>query len=167
MEVGSIDPTPFTEQKIKEFTNLKKNKMEKVFEMREVTVYLCEKDKMFYGTSSKDDVCAAIAAAGMVSILAGDADKADTLGKLGILVMDGKYKQLSEEELQKRQSEDSSAKSEDSSKQTEDEMLELILGIITKAWKQGMFGVVLRHAIDSDNRKWTDSFKEAEKKYLS
>ena len=141
--------------------------MEKVFEMRDVTVYLCEKDKMFYGTSSKDDVCAAIAAAGMVSVFAGDAEKADTLGKLGILVIDGKYKQLSEEELQKRQSEDSSAKPEDSSNKSEDEMLELILGIITKAWKQGKFGAVLKHAVDSDSPKWTDSFKEAEKKYLS
>lgn len=137
--------------------------MEKVFEMREVTVYLCEKDKMFYGTSSKDDVCAAIVDAGMVSILAGDADKADTLGKLGILVMDGRYKQLSEEELQKRLS----TKPEDSSKQTKDELFELILGIITKAWKQGKFGVVLRHAVDSDCHHWSGSFKEAEKKYLS
>lgn len=134
--------------------------MEKVFEMRDVTVYLCEKEKMFYGTSSKDNVCEAIAAAGIASLLAGDAEKADTLGKLGILVLDGKYKQLSEEELQKRQSEDSSNKSEN-------EMLELILGIITKAWKQGKFGVVLKHAVDSDSSKWTDSFEEAEKKYLS
>lgn len=137
--------------------------MEKVFEMRDVTVYLCEKDKMFYGTSSKDDVCAEIATAGMVSILAGDADKADTLGKLGILIIDGRYKQLSEEELQKRLS----TKPEDSLIQTQDELLELILGIITKAWKQGKFGVVLKHAVESNSHRWSDSFKEAEKKYLS
>lgn len=144
--------------------------MERVFEMCDVTVYLCEKEKMFYGTSSKDDVCAAIAAAGMASLLAGDAEKTDTLGKLGILVIDGKYKQISEEELQKRlstESEDSSTKPEDSSNKSEDEMLELILGIITKAWKQGKLGAVLRHAVDSDSNKWTDSFEEAEKKYLS
>lgn len=134
--------------------------MEKVFEMCDVTVYLCEKEKMFYGTSNEYDVCAAITAAGMASIFAGDAEKADTLGKLGILVIDGRYKQLSEEELQKRQSEDSPTESED-------EMLELILGIITKAWKQRKLGEVLRHAVDSDNNKWTDSFEEAEKKYLS
>lgn len=139
--------------------------MEKVFEMRDVTVYLCEKDKMFYGTSSKDNVCEAIAAAGIASILAGDFEKSDTLGKLGILVLDGKYKQLSKEELQKHQSE--SVKPEDSSNKSEDEMLELILGIITKAWKQGKFGEVLKHAVDSDSPKWTDSFEEAEKKYLS
>lgn len=139
--------------------------MERVFEFCDVTVYLCEKEKMFYGTSSKEDVSAAIVAAGMASIIAGNADNTDTLGKLGILVMDGKYKQLSEEELQKRQSE--STKSEDSSTESKDEMLELILGIITKAWKQGKFGAVLQHAVNSDSHKWTDSFKEAEKKYLS
>lgn len=106
--------------------------MERVFEMDNVTVYLCEKEKMFYGTSSKDDVCDAIAAAGMVSLFEGDAEKAGTLGKLGILVVDGKYKQISEEELQKLQSE--STESEDSSTEPKDEMLELILGIITKPW---------------------------------
>lgn len=139
--------------------------MEKVFEMRDVTVYLCEKDKMFYGTSSKDDVCEAIAAAGVFSLLAGDADKADTLGKLGMLIIDGKYKQLSEEELQKRQSE--STKFEDSSTKSEDENLELILGILTKAWERGSFGAVLHHAVKGYGRKWVDCFKEAEKKYLS
>ena len=139
--------------------------MEKVFEMRDVTVYLCEKDKMFYGTSSTDNVCAAIAAASLASLFEGDAEKADTLGKLGILVIDGKYKQISEEELQKRQSE--STKSEDSSTEFKDERLELIIGIITKAWKKGKFGVVLHHAVNSDSHNWTNSFEEAEKKYLS
>lgn len=134
--------------------------MEKVFEMRDVTVYLYKKDKMFYGTSNKDDVCAAIASAGIASIVAGDAEKADILGKFGILVMDGKYKQLSEEELQKHQFEDSPT-------EFKDENLELIIDIITKAWKKGKFGMVLQHAVDSSNLKWTDSFKEAEKKYLS
>lgn len=137
--------------------------MERVFEMDNVTVYLCEKEKMFYGTSSKNDVCAAITAAGMISLFEGDADKADTLGKLGILVIDGKYKQISEEELQKRLS----TESEDSPTESKDERLELIIGIITKAWKKGKFGVVLHHAVNSDSHSWTDSFEEAEKKYLS
>lgn len=142
--------------------------MEKVFEMRDVTVYLCEKDEMFYGTSNTDDVYAAISAAGLASVFAGDAEKADTLGKLGLLVIDGKYKQLSEEELQKRQSE--STKSEDSPTESnieEPEQLEIIQAVITKAWCQRKLRAVMLHAINSPCGKWIDSFKEAEKKYLS
>lgn len=140
--------------------------MEKVFEMRDVTVYLCEKDKMSYGTSSTDDVCAAIAAAGLASLFEGDFEKADTLGKFGILVIDGKYKQISEEELQKRLP----AKSEDSPTESnieEPEELEIIQAVITKAWCQRKLRAVMLHAINSPCGKWTDSFKEAEKKYLS